>query len=194
MSREGASCWSCSNEAIKRKADGNYQREDLIHILIMPMVKDSTEVLLNNCNLWLIDERLAFHNYLASDKPISAMPITSSESHTEPDLIALNVFDNPVIVAETVAPPFAAITVVELKKPRSAGGNSEGDDPVQQALNYLHRVRSGKVAEGRPIPNAESIPGFCYVVWDIGPLVNVRNQPPERFAHSSCHCGRKSSP
>ena len=33
------------NEAIKRKADGNYQREDLIHTLIMPMVKDSTEVL-----------------------------------------------------------------------------------------------------------------------------------------------------
>ena len=90
------------NEAIKRKADGNYQREDLIHTLIMPMVKDSTEVLLDNCNLWLIDERLAFHNYLASDKPISTMPVTGSESHTEPDLIALNVFDNPVRACQTI--------------------------------------------------------------------------------------------
>lgn len=164
------------NEAIKRKADGNYQREDLIHTLIMPMVKDSTEVLLDNCNLWLIDERLAFHNYLASDKPISAMPITGSESHTEPDLIALNVFDNPVIVSEAMAPPFAAITVVELKKPMRTGGNSEKDDPVQQALNYLQRVRTGKVttADGRPIPNADSIPGFCYVVCDISPFVTER--------------------
>lgn len=47
-------------EAIKRKSDGNYQREDLIHTLIMPMVKDSTEVMLDNCNLWLVHERLAF--------------------------------------------------------------------------------------------------------------------------------------
>ena len=159
------------NEAIKRKADGNYQREDLIHTLIMPMVRDSTEVLLDNCNLWLIDERLAFHNYLASDKPISAMPITGSESHTEPDLIALNIFDNPVIVSEAMAPPFAAITEVELEKPMRTGGNSEKDDPVQQALNYLQRVRTGKVttAEGRPIPNAELHPRIL--------LCCLRHQP-----------------
>jgi hypothetical protein len=80
------------------------------------------------------------------------MPITGSGSQTEPDLIALNVFDNPVTVSETTAAPFATITVVELKKPMKASG-SEKDDPVQQALNHLHRVRSGKVttAEGRPI-------------------------------------------
>jgi hypothetical protein len=163
-------------EAIKRKPDGGYHREDLIHTLIMPMVADSTEVLLDSCNLWLIDERLAFHHYLASDKPISAMPITGSTSTTEPDLIALNVFDNPMMVTESATPPYATITVVELKKPMRTGGSGEKDDPVQQALNYLHRVRSGRVTtvDGRPIPNAGTIPGFCYVICDISEFVRER--------------------
>lgn len=162
--------------AIKRKPDGLYEREDLIHTLIMPMVKDSKEVLLDNCNLWLVDERLAFHDYLGSDKPLSAIPITGDTSGKEPDLIALNVFDNPVMVSETTTPPFAAITIVELKRPMRSGDSGEKDDPVQQALNYLHRVRTGKVttADGRPIPRADTIPGFCYVICDISPFVRDR--------------------
>lgn len=60
--------------AIKRGPDGRYVREDLIHTLIIPMRIDSTEVLLGNCDLWLVDERLAFHDYLASDRALSRMP------------------------------------------------------------------------------------------------------------------------
>ena len=57
-------------KSIERQDDGRYAREDMIHELIMPMRKDSDEVFLDSCNLWLIDERLAFHNYLASDKTL----------------------------------------------------------------------------------------------------------------------------
>ncbi|MFH4351830.1 ATP-binding protein, partial [Acinetobacter baumannii] len=78
--------------------DGKYAREEMIHELIMPMQKDSSEVFLDSCNLWLIDERLAFHNYLASDKTINAMPISDSASGKEPDLLSLKVFDNPILV------------------------------------------------------------------------------------------------
>ncbi len=60
--------------AIQKQPDGKYSREDVIHSLIMPMQKDSKDVLLDNCNLWLIDERLAFHDYLASDKPLASIP------------------------------------------------------------------------------------------------------------------------
>ena len=31
-----------------------------------------------------------------------------------------------------------------------------------------------KTADGRPIPNAEIIPGFCYVICDITPFVRDR--------------------
>ena len=61
--------------ATRRQDDGTYAREDMLHGLIMPMRRDSTEVSLDSCNLWLIDERLAFHDYLASDKRLDKIPI-----------------------------------------------------------------------------------------------------------------------
>jgi hypothetical protein len=45
-------------EAIKRNESGRYAREDMIHTLIMPMRTDSSHVMLDNCNLWLVDEPL----------------------------------------------------------------------------------------------------------------------------------------
>ena len=71
--------------AIQRGEDGKYAREDLLHNLIMPMRQTSDDVMFESCNLWLVDERLAFHDYLASDKTINSMPITDSKSTKEPD-------------------------------------------------------------------------------------------------------------
>lgn len=59
------------------------------------MRQTSEDIGLDKCNLWLIDERLAFHDYLASDKTLSSMPITDSNENKEPDLCALNVYDEP---------------------------------------------------------------------------------------------------
>jgi len=49
-------------------------------------------------------------------------------------------------------------------------------DPVAQALNYLERVREGKVrtAKGRPVQRSEDIPGFCYVIADLTRTVEER--------------------
>ena len=163
--------------AIQRGPDGHYSREDFIHTLIMPMRADSTEALLDNCNLWLVNERLAFHDYLASDIPLKRIPVTGSTSRKEPDLLALNVFDNPVLVSESTAVPLASIVVVELKRPmRDNAGSGEIDDPIEQALGYLDRVRNGQVrtAQGRPIPRSEDIPGFCYVICDITASIEKR--------------------
>lgn len=163
--------------AIQKTSKGNYSREDVIHSLIMPMRKDSSEVLFESCNLWLIDERLAFHDYLASDKPLSSMPITGSTQNKEPDIVALNVFDNPVLVSEGDGLPLASIVVVEIKRPMRAGaGAGEADDPIEQALGYLDRIRKGTVTtkRGRPILPSEDIPGFCYVVCDIRPTIAQR--------------------
>ncbi len=137
----------------------------------------SNEVLLDNCNLWLVDERLAFHDYLASDKALSAMPITGSVSSKEPDLVALNVFDNPILVSDSPTPPLASIVVIELKRPMRDGAQAgEERDPIEQAIGYLDRIRQGRVttAQGRPIPSSEDIPGFCYVICDITPSVEQR--------------------
>ena len=163
---------------IRRREDGSYAREDVIHSLIMPMKTDSSEILQDNCNLWLIDERLAFHDYLASDKSISAMPITEASEDQRPDLVSLNVFyDNPILVSEGNKLPLASIVVIELKRPmRNDAGHGDGKDPIEQALDYVDRIRQGKIqtSSGRPIPESNNIPGFCYVLCDLTPTIKDR--------------------
>ena len=160
--------------ATKRKEDGTYAREDMLHGLIMPMRKDSTEVSPDSCNLWLIDERLAFHDYLASDMPLPKISITDSEEAKEPDIVGLRTFDNPILTSESSRLPPASLVVIELKRPmRNDARQGEDKDPIEQALGYLDRVRQGKVttADGRPIPGSEHVPGFCYVLCDLTPSV-----------------------
>lgn len=163
-------------KAIERGDDGKYAREELIHEVIMPMRLTSNEVL-EKSNLWLIDERLAFHDFLASDKPLSSMPIVLTDEAKEPDIVALNVFDEPLLVAEGQRLPLASLIVVEIKRPmRNDAASGEDKDPIEQALGYLDRIRNGqtKTASGRPIPRSEEIPGFCYVICDITPSVERR--------------------
>ncbi len=160
-----------------RSEDGRYAPEDVIHNLIMPMRVTSDDVTPDVCNLWIIDEGLAFHNYLASDKPIASMPITDSPSRLEPDLLALKVEDVPILVSEGEHMPLASIVVIEFKRPMRNDASAAADkDPLYQALRYLERVREGKVrtASGRPIPKSDQIPGFCYVISDLTTSVRER--------------------
>lgn len=163
-------------KAIERGEDGKYAREELIHEVIMPMRNTSND-LLDQSNLWLIDERLAFHDFLASDKSLASMPILQTHETKEPDLVALNVFDEPLLFAEGQRLPLASIVVVEIKRPmRNDAASGEDKDPIEQALGYLDRIRNGKTqtASGRLIPRSEEIPGYCYVICDITPSVEKR--------------------
>lgn len=157
-------------QAIEMKSDGAFEKEDLIHDLVVPMRATSDEVGFRRQNLWLLDERLAFHNYLASDKPLRTNPTTSNESDKKPDISSLRVFNNPLLVGEQ-SQQQASITVVEIKRPMRKGfkaGESEEKDPILQALGYLRRLREGAASRsGRPIPNARKIPGFVYVLADF---------------------------
>ena len=166
-------------KAIQKDENGNYVREDLIHSLIIQMRKDSSELPLENCNLWLIDERLAFHDYLASDKPLRSIPITASEDGKEPDICVLNVFDQPIFVSEGTRLPPASIEIVEIKRPmRNDAKAGEDYDPIEQAIDYLERIRQGgvKTSTGRPIPSLQNdaVPGFCYVLADLTPSFEKR--------------------
>lgn len=161
-------------EAINQQNDGKYVREELIHNLIMPMRKDSKQIPTDTSNLWLVDERLAFHNYLASDKKLDVMPIVNTDSEyadIRPDILALNVYDNPLLVTDNKKQlPMASITVIEIKRPmRNDAVSGEEKDPIIQVLKYLNSIREGKAqtASGRPIPESKSIPGFCYIISDL---------------------------
>lgn len=164
-------------EALNIKEDGKYSKEEVLHQLIMPMRRDSEDVLMDDTNLWLVDERLAFHNYLASDKTLKSMPITDSSSSKEPDICAINIYDNPLLVNEGSNLPLASLTVIELKRPmRDDAKSGIESDPIEQALDYVNRIRQGKVTtkDGRIIPNAKDIPAFCYILCDLTPSMTDR--------------------
>ena len=163
--------------ALRLNREGKYEKEDVVHQLIMPMGKDSNELFSDNLNLWLIDERLAFHNYLASDKPIKSLPITDSQSPKEPDVVGLRMWDRPLLFSESTTTPRGSLVVIELKRPmRNNARPGEEHDPIEQALGYLNRIRKGQVKtyDGRPIMQSDSIPGFCYVICDITESVRER--------------------
>ena len=163
-------------KAIRASEDGKYSKEEAVHKLIMPMRTTSDEAASEVSNLWIIDEGLAFHNYLASDKSIKSMPITGSTSALEPDILALKV-NTPFLVSEGDRMPLASIVVVEIKRPmRNDAAPGPDKDPLNQALRYLEQVRQGKVTTvaGRLIPRSEQIPGFCYVISDLTPTVEER--------------------
>lgn len=156
--------------AIRQQEDGKFVREDVIHELIVPMRCASTDVEYQRQNLWLVDERLAFHHFLASDLPLKSNPTTASTSGREPDIASIRVFENPLLIGEQASQQ-ASITVVEIKRPMRKGyqaGEGEDKDPILQSLDYLRRLREGaSTVDGRPIPNAAKIPGFVYVLADL---------------------------
>jgi hypothetical protein len=126
-------------------------------------------------NLWIVDERLAFHDYLASDKTLNSMPITGDESSKEPDILATRLVGSPVLAAEGETLPLPSIVVVEIKRPMRNDA-SEDKDPIQQCLDYVKRVRGGGVrtSAGRPIPPSQEQPAFCYVLADLTPTMVSR--------------------
>jgi hypothetical protein len=160
---------------IRVNEQGTYSREDAIHSLLMPMRTDSNDLGPDASNLWIVDERLAFHDYLASDKTLKSMPITGSKSTKEPDILSTRLVGSPVLAAEGEALPLPSIVVVEIKRPMRNDA-SEDKDPIQQCLDYVKRVRSGGVltSSGRPIPPSHDQPAFCYVLADLTPTMVSR--------------------
>ena len=170
-------------KAMKIQEDGKYAREEVLHSLIMPMGTTSEDLeSLRGSNLWLIDERLAFHqHYLGSDKSLASIPVTGAGGGKEPDLVGLNLYDwvheNPHAFSDTDDEQQPAITIVEIKRPMKGGHRvGEESDPIEQAFGYLERIRSGGVLDntGRDIPNAAKIPAHVYVIADLTPSLKKR--------------------
>jgi hypothetical protein len=145
--------------------NGKYRREERIHQIIFPLRKTSDEVGIEEHNLWVLDEKLVYHAFLASDKPLRTNPLVSTDSRKEPDILA---FDKACAFAPATDPPFPAIVVIEFKRPMR-DDYTEEDNPVIQVLDYVRDIREGKAKTkaGRDIPIGKDIPFFCYVVADI---------------------------
>jgi hypothetical protein len=148
-----------------------YNKEDALHQLFCPMHVDSTGLTIEDHNLWLLDDRLAFFNYFASDERLGKY--TTLESDDRPDLAFF--YDSCVAWREREETD--TVVLVEFKRPMREE-YSKGKDPVQQVLSYVKRLKetSGEVdIRGRAIRGIRPSTSFhCYVVADITPQLEER--------------------
>ena len=139
--------------------------EDAIHQLICPMRIDSGEVLIDDHNLWILDDRLAFYNFFASDKPIKSY--TESDSGREPD-IAL--FCDSCVAWRESERACDTVILVEFKRP-GLDSYTDKNDPYMQLMDYVTLFKSGKTVRDRKgvvISGIGANTSFhCYIVADI---------------------------
>lgn len=159
-------------KALRLQEDDKYAKESVIHRLVMPMLKTSNEVSVDDANLWLLDERLAFHDFMASDKSLKSMPTIESESGKEPDLALWRFFDSSILVNEKgLTTSLPTITIVEFKRPMRNDFKEETPEtnPIKQVLRYIDLIREGnaKTDDGRPVTAMANAPAFCYIIADL---------------------------
>jgi len=151
--------------SLELTADGHFPSEESVHSVIFPMKADDQEVGFDSHNLWILDERLTFTTYLASDLPLNG------GNTQRPDILA---FDRPAAFrAENEASN--PVTIFEFKRPgRDNFANpSSREDPVQQIVRYVNAIRAGEflTPKGREISVGHTTPFYGYVVCDLTPKV-----------------------
>ena len=160
-------------QGIRRNEDGKYNREAFIHNLIYPMRRTSEELGYEAHNLWLIDERLSYCDYISSD-----IPFNNDSKEERPDIMML---DHPVAVSdeENIGRPYESIVIFELKKPLR-DDYTPSDNPIQQMLGYVDKLSTNKLKdkEGRLITVGPNTQFYLYAVCDITP--NLRKVADDR--------------
>ena len=146
----------------KRIDDGKAHKESEMHSLIFPMIKDDREIEYEDHNLWLLDERFNFTQYIASDK------IISSSDHKEPDLAIF--YESGLFYRNGDNVITSPIAIVEFKRPKRTNYPDE-ENPINQALRYAGKILAGKyeMPEGleEVIVDKSVTPVYIYIVCDI---------------------------
>lgn len=143
------------------QASGKHSKEKVVHDIVYPMHTDSEHVANDYQNLWLLDERLNFTEFISSDKKFS---------EENPDRADLFIFHHQVAFRsgnEKQNP----ITIVEFKRPGKEDFAKRGhkDNPIEQVIRYTNAIRDGnyKAPGKRPIHTDTNTQFYGYVVIDF---------------------------
>ena len=148
-------------KALETDDTGKHRSEGEVHDIIMPRKKDSETLDYEQQNLWILDERLNFTDYIASDLPIDRGRTDRSD---------VTIFNRRVAFrGDNVAS--SPITIFEFKKPQrhDFANPSSDEDPVAQIVRYVNQMREGrfKTPKGRDILVSENTNFYGYVVCDL---------------------------
>jgi hypothetical protein len=157
------------------ETDGKFATEDALHGLIFPQRTTSDQIDYESHNLWLVDEILAFHRYLASDIPFSSQedsPV-SIDNAKRPDLL---IYNRKMAFAAEEQRPFSSVVIVEFKRPELAAYTDE-KNPVTQVYDYIRDLRDGRAKNlDRSTVDrlGATVPVFCNIIVSLTPQLRVR--------------------
>ncbi|MFY0253828.1 ATP-binding protein [Chitinophaga sp. 30R24] len=149
--------------------NGEFQTEETIHNIFFPIRKESDEINYEQQNLWLIDERLSYHYYLASDKVLNQIPILHDiESRDRLDLL---IFNSSFAFVNDEA-PHNSFVIVEFKRPElnNFSSSSEKKNPVDQVISYIRTIRENGATDrrGKLIQlDKDKTPFYAYIICDF---------------------------
>ncbi|MEV4883871.1 hypothetical protein MRBLMN1_002382 [Chitinophaga ginsengisegetis] len=149
---------------IKQSNNGRFSKETIVHQLIFPLKKLSDDVGFEDHNLWVIDERLAYHKYLASDKPFKQIPEIDSGSTDRPDIL---IFNTPFAFANDEK-PYTSIVLIEFKRPMR-DDYTETENPIAQINRYAGEITENNVLDknSRTLDFRSQTPIYAYIVSDL---------------------------
>lgn len=145
----------------RRELDNKAHLEAELHNLIFPMGETSETIDYECHNLWLLDERLVFSQFIASDK------IISKTEKKEPDLIIVEEEIRFYRNGENITS--SPLTIFEFKRPKRTN-YPDDENPIMQACRYADKIRKGKyeMPDGlEPIKVSDETPVYIYIVCDL---------------------------
>ena len=157
-------------ELIGHDEASKFENEDLIHSVFFPIRTTSDEITHDKQNLWLIDERLTYHSFLASDKTFKSVDTVDSDEDGRTDLL---IYNEAFAFSDSKSAPHNSFTIVEFKKPMRDDYKDYNDEknPIEQTERYIDNLLNKKVKgrNGRTVEVTEKTPFYIYIVCDITP-------------------------
>ena len=157
---------------IEQNSEDRFENEDLIHSVFFPIRSTSDEVTHDKQNLWLIDERLTYHSFLASDKTFKSVTEISTDETERSDLL---IYNEAFAFSDSKISPHNSFTIVEFKKPMRDNYQDYDKDknPIEQTEKYIDNLLDGNVKgrNGRTVEVTEKTPFYVYIVCDITPTL-----------------------
>ncbi|MEK6371222.1 MAG: ATP-binding protein [Acidobacteriota bacterium] len=150
---------------LMNKSGDRFQREAAIHKLLFPMGAELDSATHLDHNLWLLDERLTFADYIASDMPLNQHgALFAVESKDEPDIACY--FNMGFSEDDPAEGDLKNVVIVELKRPGPVA--SKPESPWTQVIRYIGDIREGRWSEGgRKIKASSNTRFYCYIVCDL---------------------------
>lgn len=147
------------DKLLKRKAP-----EKAVHSLIFPLQILSDEIGFEDHNLWMLDEKLSYHKYLASDKSFKKIEPVNSDSKDRPDII---IFNKPFAFSNDDK-PYESIVLIEFKRPMR-DDYTEHENPIYQINKYAREIIEGEVKDkyDREFDYRKNTPIYAYIVCDL---------------------------